>query len=237
MASFPAQTGKAGTGKAKPVWLSMRQQTMGVLGCSGISWTICKQSAPRSRQITMPVPHHLFFTGRMLFLMPNQQCQSTEGNVRQTVHISGSFQICWLALRTSLFYTITLNGCKHKLIGSEWPTNCTSFQLISCIHSRASAAVDARRLNVRHGNTRLHTDKHTCTHCFTVRELAQLSWLPLPGCVFWKKIFDYRYIFTGQMRFFSHKQQCHSMTAKCPRQTIKISLTMPLLLWTFLQDI
>jgi len=24
----------------------------GVLGCSGISWTICKQSAPRSRQIT-----------------------------------------------------------------------------------------------------------------------------------------------------------------------------------------
>jgi len=29
----------------------------GVLGCSGISWTICKQSAPRSRQITTPTPH------------------------------------------------------------------------------------------------------------------------------------------------------------------------------------
>jgi len=30
----------------------------GVLGCSGISWTICKLSAPRSRQITTPAPHH-----------------------------------------------------------------------------------------------------------------------------------------------------------------------------------
>ena len=28
----------------------------GVLGWSGISWTICKQSAPRSRQITTPTP-------------------------------------------------------------------------------------------------------------------------------------------------------------------------------------
>ena len=30
----------------------------GVMGCRGISWTICKQSAPRSRQITTPTPHH-----------------------------------------------------------------------------------------------------------------------------------------------------------------------------------
>jgi len=32
-----------------------------VLGCCGISWTICKQSAPRSRQITTPTPHHSIF--------------------------------------------------------------------------------------------------------------------------------------------------------------------------------
>ena len=32
------------------------------------------------RQITMPAPHHSkFFTGRMPFLPPNQQRQSTEG--------------------------------------------------------------------------------------------------------------------------------------------------------------
>jgi len=50
----------------------------GVLGYSGISWTICRQSAPRCRQITTPAPHHSIFTGRMLFLIPNQHCQSTE---------------------------------------------------------------------------------------------------------------------------------------------------------------
>jgi len=32
-----------------------------VLGCNGISWTICKQCAPLSRQITTPAPHHSIF--------------------------------------------------------------------------------------------------------------------------------------------------------------------------------
>jgi len=40
---------------------------------------ICK-SAPRSRQITTPAPLS-FFTGRMPFLPPNQQRQSTEGSL------------------------------------------------------------------------------------------------------------------------------------------------------------
>ena len=40
---------------------------------------VCKQSTPRSRQITT-TPHHSISTGRMLFLMPNQHCQSTEGH-------------------------------------------------------------------------------------------------------------------------------------------------------------
>jgi len=53
-----------------------------VSGC-GISWAICK-SAPCSTQITMPVPHSQFFTGRMPFLPPNQQHQSTEGAVYLT---------------------------------------------------------------------------------------------------------------------------------------------------------
>ena len=45
---------------------------------SGISWAI-RKSAPCSRQITTPAPDHWFFTGRMPFLPPNQQHQSTEG--------------------------------------------------------------------------------------------------------------------------------------------------------------
>ena len=43
---------------------------------SGISWAVCK-SAPRSRQITTPAPHRSVFTGRVPFLPPNQQRQST----------------------------------------------------------------------------------------------------------------------------------------------------------------
>jgi len=39
-------------------------------------------AAPRSSQITTPAPAPLcFFTGRMTFLPPNQQRQSTEGTV------------------------------------------------------------------------------------------------------------------------------------------------------------
>jgi len=53
---------------------------MGFWDGSGISWTIFKQSAPHSRQITTSTHRHSIFTGRMLLLMPNQQCQSTEGN-------------------------------------------------------------------------------------------------------------------------------------------------------------
>ena len=73
----PGLPGWAGTRKVKPIWISLKQETV---SDSGISWAICK-SASRSRQITMPAPHHSgFFTGRMPFLPPNQQRQSTEGS-------------------------------------------------------------------------------------------------------------------------------------------------------------
>jgi len=74
-ASFPGQPGYAGTRNVKPIWILLEQETV---SGSVISWAICK-SAPRSRQITMPVSHHSVFTGRMPFLPPNQQRQSTEG--------------------------------------------------------------------------------------------------------------------------------------------------------------
>jgi len=52
-----------------------------VVSGSGISWAICKY-APRPRGQTdnhASIPSLSFFTGRMPFLPPNQQCQSTEG--------------------------------------------------------------------------------------------------------------------------------------------------------------
>ena len=54
----------------------MKQEMM---AGSGIWLAICKSFAPCSRQITTSLPHHSLFTGRMPFLLPNQQCQSTEG--------------------------------------------------------------------------------------------------------------------------------------------------------------
>ena len=56
-AIFPGLPGLAGTRKVKPIWILLTQETV---SGSGISWAICK-SAPRSRQITTPAPHHSVF--------------------------------------------------------------------------------------------------------------------------------------------------------------------------------
>ena len=54
---FPGLPRWASTRKAKPIWILLKQETV---SGSGISWAICK-STPRSRQITMPTPHHSVF--------------------------------------------------------------------------------------------------------------------------------------------------------------------------------
>ena len=53
----PGLPGWAGTRKVKPIWILLKQETV---SGSGISWAICK-SAPCSRQIAMPAPHHSVF--------------------------------------------------------------------------------------------------------------------------------------------------------------------------------
>jgi len=65
--------------KDKPFWILLKQTWW---GGSGISWTICnlcKLFALRSRR--QPRQHLItqIFTGRMPFLTPNKQHQSTEG--------------------------------------------------------------------------------------------------------------------------------------------------------------
>ena len=57
MALCPGLPRWAGTRKVKPIWILLKQETV---SGSGISWAICK-SAPCSRQITMPAPHHSVF--------------------------------------------------------------------------------------------------------------------------------------------------------------------------------
>ena len=74
----------AGTRKVKPTWILLKQETV---SGSGISWAICK-SAPRSRQDNhASIPPLNFFTDRMPFLPPNQQCQQLKEHCHTTVVI------------------------------------------------------------------------------------------------------------------------------------------------------
>ena len=53
----PGLPRSADTRKVKSIWILLKKE---IVSGSGISWTIC-QSAPCSRQITMPAPHHSVF--------------------------------------------------------------------------------------------------------------------------------------------------------------------------------
>ena len=76
----PGLPGWAGTRKVKPIWILLKQE---IVSGSGI-WAICK-SALCSRQKPCQHPTTQFFTGRMPFLSPNQQHQSTEGTLLHCV--------------------------------------------------------------------------------------------------------------------------------------------------------
>ena len=56
-ALFLGLPGWAGTRNIKPIWILLKQETV---SGSGISRATCK-SAPHSREITMPAPHHSVF--------------------------------------------------------------------------------------------------------------------------------------------------------------------------------
>jgi len=76
-AFFPGLPGWAGTRKVKPIWILLKQETV---SGSGISWAImqvCTSLQTDNHASTSPLS---FFTGRMPFLPPNQEHQSTEGN-------------------------------------------------------------------------------------------------------------------------------------------------------------
>ena len=72
--------------------------------------TICKQSAPRSRQITTPAPH------RMPFLPPNQQRQSTEGTI-----VIDSIVI---VIINKSYYCNIKKTCNQQNIYRLWTKHC-----------------------------------------------------------------------------------------------------------------
>jgi len=78
-------------GKTRKVKTNLDLLEQEIVGGSGICWAICK-SAPHPRRPRQH-PTTQFFTGRMPFLPPNQQRQSTEGTIN-VHHKSIMFAIC-----------------------------------------------------------------------------------------------------------------------------------------------
>jgi len=65
--------------KGKPFWILLEQVMMGWQWHQLDHMQINLHSVA-AHWITIPVRHHSVFTGRMPFLLPNQQRQSTEGS-------------------------------------------------------------------------------------------------------------------------------------------------------------
>jgi len=116
-ALFPGLPRWAGTRKVKPIWSLLKQE---IVSGRGISWAICK-SASHSKQTTTPAPHHSVFTGRVPFLPPNQQHQSTEVI---KAPISKAMNIYWIDM--------TVNIAMVTQTGSAGQQVADAVALVSC---------------------------------------------------------------------------------------------------------
>ena len=67
----------AGTRIMKPIWILLKQETVASAGPYA-HMQVCTSLQTDNHASTPPLR---FFTGRMPFLSPNQQCQSTEGKL------------------------------------------------------------------------------------------------------------------------------------------------------------
>ena len=107
-ALFPGVPRSAGTRKAKPIWILLEQETV---SGSGISWAICK-SASRSRQITMPVPHHSIFY-RPDALPAAQPTVSKHGNRNKILQINNEMPS--LKVKNCRLYTWDMTRRKRQI--------------------------------------------------------------------------------------------------------------------------
>jgi len=100
---------------------------MGFLDSNGISQTIYKQSAPRSRQITTPAPYHCVFTGRVpVWPLISTVCwkwQTFQG-YRQSATYTVKVVVCqkWCKMGMLLLHT-TNRKCHmaYRFMPFQWP--------------------------------------------------------------------------------------------------------------------
>jgi len=154
------------------------------MGGSGISWTICKLFAPRARHIAIPAPHHSVFTRWTLFLMPNQQYQSTGSNSREFPDVRGIF------LRMKMYNSFTWEEwvkewewchlvwfAGRTQIPSSWrtsPWRCCR----SCFGHQSSCVVTTTRLD-----TTQSEPSATCCDIFRNTLSVLVSEVPLTTCL------------------------------------------------------
>jgi len=110
--------------KNKSFCILMKHEMM---GGSGIRWTICKSSAPRSRQITTTVPYHSLFTARCPSWRPTnvywiyntrKTLNLSYTNTQTTVHVFlwKKVQIFhWLKIRVTILTTRTTKFVQNYL--------------------------------------------------------------------------------------------------------------------------
>jgi len=106
----------------------------GVLGRQW-HWTICKQSEPHSRQITTPAPHQSIGTGQILFLTPNQQCQSTEGWWLHVCQISAGsvYPVASVNLLQRRLLPSALTDALLRLFGTHYRKLSSTVTLLLCL--------------------------------------------------------------------------------------------------------
>ena len=91
--------------KGKTIWILLKQEAV---SGSGISWAVCK-SAPHSRQITTPAPHHLVFLQvGCPSCRPTNSVKALKGQQYMYMKITqNKLSLCTKNTRTSNYKTIT----------------------------------------------------------------------------------------------------------------------------------
>jgi len=119
MALCPGLPGWAGTRKVEPIWILLKQERV---SGSGISWAICK-STPRSRQITMPAPHHTVFYG--LDALPT--AQSAASRKKRPLNGCLCVLLCLLCFFTLFRLRHWYNYCLLVSVVLDWSLPTATF--------------------------------------------------------------------------------------------------------------
>ena len=125
--------------KGKPIWILLKQETV---SNSGISWAICK-SAPCTRQITTPAPHHsVFYRPDAL---PAAQPTASKHRRRQTTisvhnYIRG---VCVCTVQTD----VSLNRTFYRLYINVSPPRFTNGSVITSTVFTLQSQVDVNDYN------------------------------------------------------------------------------------------